>query len=90
MENVYTDMSHESRNLAFAFFARLYLTILYESCLTWFGCACPRPVGLGLEDVASDPVPQIAGQRVAAVIQELHAKVPAWKHEPLLMTKQVQ
>ena len=54
--------------------------------LTWFGYAGAGTVGLGLEDVAADPVPEVAGQRVAAVVEELHAKVAAGKHEPLLLT----
>ena len=59
---------------------------IVKRLLTWLGYACPRTVGLGLEDVAADPVPEVAGQRVAAVVEELHTKVAAGKHEPLLVT----
>ena len=54
--------------------------------VTWFGYAGAGTVGLGLEDVAADPVPEVAGQRVAAVVEELHAEVAAGEHEPLLLT----
>ena len=52
--------------------------------LTGLGYARARPVGLGAEAVAADAVPEVAGQRVAAVLQELHAEVAARQHEALL------
>ncbi len=58
--------------------------------ITRLGYARARSVGLGGERVADDPVPEVPGQDVGALAEELDAEVPAGEDEPLLEADRLQ